>query len=175
MYAIVSLAIFPFAIAMGAAAALDGTDPAVACRQAHAADPPAHIACLEAALRRYTGTEAPAAEASAAAPAAVPAAAAADQPEGLGSEQVLQTQRARGDTPPEQATVSIVSATYNAQELGIFRLADGQVWRETEPTPRHQRLQPGRQYRARIERGAIGGYRMYVEGVRRMLKVERLQ
>lgn len=177
MHAIASLAIAPIAITLAVAAALAGTDPAAACRQSHAADPPAHIACLEAALRSYTGTEPPATAApvTAAPVTSAPAATAADQPQGLGSEQVLKTQRARGDAPSEQVGVSIISATYNAQELGIFRLANGQIWRETELTPRHQRLQPGRQYEARIERGTIGGYRLHVEGVRRMMKVERLQ
>ena len=151
---------------LAATAALAGVDPAAACRQAHADDPPAHIACLEAALRGHVHGEAPTAEAPAAA---------ADQPEGLGSEQVVQTERARSDAPPEQVAVTIVSVTYNSQELGVFRLADGQIWRETEKTPQHQRLAPGRQYEARIERGKLGGYRMYVEGVRRMMKIERLQ
>jgi hypothetical protein len=58
---------------------------------------------------------------------------------------------------------------------GIFRLDDGQVWREIESSPTHQRLAPDRAYPARIERGTLGGFHMYVDGVRRMKKVERLE
>ena len=54
-------------------------------------------------------------------------------------------------------------------------MADGQVWRETEKTPERQRLEPARKYTARIEPGKVGGYRMYVDGERRMLKVERVK
>jgi len=59
--------------------------------------------------------------------------------------------------------------------LGVFRLDNGQVWRETEKSPRHKRLQPDQQYRVRIERAKIGKYRMYVDGVRWMFKIERLK
>lgn len=95
-------------------------------------------------------------------------------PVGLGAEQVQSIQKSR-DAPPEQVMVRIVSTSYNSMDLGVFRMEDGQVWRETETTPRHQRLAPDRQYSARIERGRLGGYRMYVEGVRRMIKLERLE
>jgi hypothetical protein len=59
--------------------------------------------------------------------------------------------------------------------MGLFRMADGQVWKATESTPREQRLEPGKSYSARIERGSIGGYRMYVEGKPRMIRVTRTQ
>jgi hypothetical protein len=54
-------------------------------------------------------------------------------------------------------------------------MADGQVWRETEKTPQHQRLQAARTYDARTTRGTLGGYRMHVDGERRMLKVRRIR
>jgi hypothetical protein len=136
-------------------------DPVAACRAAHRGDPAAHIACLEAALQGRADPPAVAAPGT-------------DEPTGLGAEQVATARRLR-DARPEPASVRIVSATYNSRELGVFQLEDGQLWRETERTPRHMRLAADRQYDARIERNVLGGYRMYVDGVRRMLKVERLE
>ena len=166
-----------------AAAAAAAPDPIVACRDAHAGDPAAHIACLEQALRaagvsRAGGTT-PATAAPAAAPTAVPAAAAAaavtaPQPTGLGAEQAKARQRSL-EEPPEQVAVRIASVGYNSSGLGVFTLADGQVWMETVAAPERHRLRAGREYAARIERGSIGGYRMYIEGVKWMFKVERLK
>ena len=73
-----------------------------------------------------------------------------------------------------EVDVEIVAASYS-NGLGVFRLADGQVWQETERTPEQLRLAPDTHYRARIERGSVGGYRMYVDGVRRMIKVKRVK
>ncbi len=69
----------------------------------------------------------------------------------------------------------IVSVTYNYEGRGIFTMEDGQVWHETETSARYQRLATDRQYAARIQKGKIGGYRMYVDGVRRMIKLERIK
>jgi len=96
------------------------------------------------------------------------------QPTGLGAEQAKARQRAP-DEPLEQVTVRVVSVGYNSTGLGVFTLADGQVWRETVAAPERHRLRAGREYAARIERGSIGGYRMYVDGVKWMFKVERLK
>jgi hypothetical protein len=139
------------------AAAPNGADAAAACRAAHAADPPAHIACLEQALRR-PDSPAPAESTPKTRPA-------------LGSEQV-ERQTAERDQPLQ---VQITSVSYDAEGLGLFRMADGQVWRETESTPASLRLRSGNAYSARIERGKVRGYRMYVDGLRRMIKVERLK
>ena len=97
----------------------------------------------------------------------------AHPPVELGAEQV----RARKavDEEPEKVAVRIVSTTYGPDGRGTFRMADGQVWRETEKTPERQRLKADREYTAHIERGSFGGYRMYVDGVRRMIKLQRLQ
>jgi hypothetical protein len=132
-------------------------DPAAACRSAHADDPARHIACLEKALLSFDAT----------------ATAADREPTGLGAEQV-RASRAR-DTASERMQVRIVSATYGARELGTFRMADGQVWEETERTPRHQRLAGDREYDAYIVPGKLGGYRMYVDGLRRMIKLRRVE
>lgn len=160
--------ITPFALylAVVAASASAGTDPADACRAAHASDPSAHIACLESALRAPCGAESPTES---------PTVTATDQPSGLGSDQLLQKERIKDDAPAEQADFLIVSATYNAQDLGVFRLDNGQVWRETEKSPTNKRLKPDQPYQVRIERAKIGKYRMYVDGVRWMFKIERLK
>lgn len=129
------------------------SDVARRCRDAHENDPPARIACLEEAL----GNRAPEPRSA-----------------GIGAEQVEARQRSR-ESESASATVAIESVRYDAQQRGVFRLADGQVWRETEVSPRHTRLVAGRRYTARIERGQLGGYRMFVEGSRRMIKVERLE
>lgn len=148
-------------------------DPIATCRAAHADDPAAHIACLESALR--TAGAAPAmAPVSAVAATSEPTAAAVTPPAGLGAEQAKARQRT-ADAPPERVDVRIVSVRYTASGLGLFGMADGQVWLETVATPERHHLKPGREYAARIERGKVGGYRMYVEGVKWMHKVERLK
>lgn len=165
-----------------AAAAAAAPDPIAVCREAHAGDSAAHIACLEQALRKAGVSPAAGATTTKAAPAAVPTAvaaaapaeAAAAPPTGLGAEQAKARQRAP-DAPMEQVAVRIVSVGYNSDGLGVFTLADGQVWRETVATPDRHRLRAGREYAGRIERGSIGGYRMYVDGVKWMFKVERLK
>ncbi|MBL8271504.1 hypothetical protein, partial [Steroidobacter sp.] len=73
----------------------------------------------------------------------------------------------------ERATVQIANVTYGFDGRGLFRMTDGQVWKATESAPPEQRLDPGKSYAARIERGKIGGYRMYVEGTPRMIRVTR--
>ncbi len=138
-----------------------GTEAIERCREAHASSATRHIACLESALRGDAIAET----------TKVPPAAAKVE---LGLEQAQARQRLP-DAEPEQVSVKIVSVTYNHEGRGIFRMADGQVWRETEASPQHQRLSANKEYAARIERGRISGYRMYVEGVRRMIKLERLQ
>jgi len=127
------------------------------CRAAHQADPTLHIACLEAALQGQ--------------PAAKPASNPAVE---IGMDQVQARERASADAP-QLVAVQIVGVSYDARERGTFRTADGQVWRETELLERRPRLSTSKQYTARIERGVVGGYRMYVDGIRWMYKVERLE
>ena len=92
---------------------------------------------------------------------------------GLGAEQVRDRQTL-DESRPDEVEVYILSSTYNARGLGTFRMADGQVWRETTASPEHKRLKPDREYQARIKRSVMGGYRMHVEGVRWMMTVERV-
>jgi hypothetical protein len=137
----------------------NGADAVVACRQAHATDPASHIACLEEALRRNDTAPAPA-EPKTKAPAT------------LGSEQLHDQRPAEYHEP---VSVQITAATYGVDGRGVFQMSDGQVWRETETTPAGQRLSSNKSYSGRIERGKFRGYRMYVDGMRRMIKVERLK
>ncbi|MBB6096532.1 hypothetical protein HNQ60_005454 [Povalibacter uvarum] len=150
--------------------AMSGTDPVAECRARHSGDSAAHIACLEGALQgpkpsaakqpqKVQQQNAPVAEA---------------KPTELGAEQVRAGKRDSDEARP-QVLVDIVSVSYGAGGLGTFRMADGQVWRETVATPERARLDSNKKYSARIERGAIGGYRMYVDGERRMIKLERIE
>lgn len=123
------------------------------CRAAHAADPAAHIACLEDALRNR-GKPQPAEE--------------------IGQDQIKARERASADVV-ETVQIQIVSVEYDARGRGTLRTAEGQVWRETELIDRRPRLSTTQEYKARIERGMLGGYRLYVDGVRWMYKVERLE
>jgi hypothetical protein len=145
-----------------------GDDAVARCRDAHPADPAAHIRCLEEAL------QGPAVPATVTPPAAVTAPTAATA---LGVEQAEARKRAADPVAAAAATatVRIVDVRYDAADLGTFRMADGQVWRETVATPARLHLKPGREYDAEIERGVVGGYRMRVDGVRWLHKVERLE
>lgn len=127
------------------------------CRAAHQADPGLHIACLEAALQGQAPQK----------PAAKPAVE-------IGMDQIQARERASADAP-RLVAVEITGVSYDARGRGTFRTADGQVWRETELLERRPRLAASKQYAARIERGAVGGYRLYVDGIRWMYKVERLE
>ncbi len=140
-------------LAFGASTALADVDAVATCREAHADDPSAHIECLERALSGR----------------------AIDAPDHkLGVEQ-LRTKRREPDQAQQQMEVRIVSVTYSDEGRGSFQMADGQLWNETERSPRGYRLNPNQEYSARIERGKLGGYRMYVVGTRRMFKVERFK
>lgn len=142
-----------------AASVAASADPVTACRAAHADDPAAHIACLEAALRREEPRQSAPPELS-----------------GLGSDRLEAREQERGgkrENVPE--FVQVVAVEYDMRERGIFRTSEGQVWRQTEVSPRSKRLSTQGTYSARIERGKFGGYRMHIEGVRGMLKVERLE
>ena len=144
------LPIFLF-VSLAAAVANAAPDPVAACRSAHADDPEAHIACLEAALRSRDY---------------VPVTASADDPDGDPDDDP--------NADPEIA-VQIIATTYDSRGIGTFRCADGQVWRETMASPERKRLDPEREYTARIVRGTFGGYRMHVDGVRAMKTVERIE
>lgn len=137
--------------------------PVEECRIAHSGDSVAHIGCLENALR-LLGSE-PQQPPSVNEPPARDVAPAVPLPEhntGVAREK---------DDPIE---LEIVSTRYNARGLGTFQMSNGQVWRETTISPQYRRLEPDKVYTARIERGFLGGFRMHVTGIRRMLNVEQI-
>jgi len=148
------------------------SDPVQTCRDEHAADPQSHIACLEAALLDLREKDA---GRDAAGGAAAPADASRDEePTGLGAEQL------RAAPSPEEAAIDsvrvrIVRSRYDANGKGTFLMEDGQIWGETMAAPKRWRLKSDRQYEARIERGAVGGYRLHVDGIRGMMTVRRVQ
>lgn len=152
-----------------AAAVVPPPDPVDACRIAHAGDSASRIVCLEQALRQFL----PAPEST---PVPRPAETSGSPAMGIGAEQVRARERI-GNPPAEKVeqTVRILSVRYDQQQRGLFRTDSGQLWRELEVSPWSNRLSTQREYTARIERASLGGYRMYVDGERRMLKVERLQ
>jgi len=123
------------------------------CRAAHSGDSTAHIACLETALRNQQTAVAE---------------------EEIGLDQVKARERARSDEI-ELIHIEIVSIAYDSRGRGVFRTTSGQVWQETETIERRPRLSPAKTHIARIEHGKFGGYRMYVDGIRWMFKVERLE
>ncbi len=147
-------------------------DPVQTCREEHAGNVDAYIACLEAALYAVTGMDAGRDTPNA---AAAPATAAADdEPTGLGAEQ-LRAQPRPEEAAIDSAQVRIISSRYDAHGMGTFLTEGGEVWRETMAAPARWRLDPDRQYDARIERGTLGGYRLHVDGIRYMLTVRRLK
>jgi hypothetical protein len=142
--------IFLFAVVAHSAA-----DPGAAiadCRAKYAEHPTEHIACLERELKATGAVRQEVA------------------PPSLGAEQLRSK---RSEDTVEQVTVQIENVSYGFDGMGLFRMTDGQVWKGTESTPREQRLEPGKSYAARIERGKLGGYRMRVDGASRMIKVIR--
>ena len=176
-------------LALSTAVSQTNADPIARCRDAHVGDPAGHIECLEEALRGRgaspptraspsaspDGAAIPRTIPTAPAPEAETAARSQPIPTGLGAEQVPALQPAPASPAEQVATVRISSTHYNAAGLGVFTMADGQVWQETERAPLRLRLEPGREYVARIERGKIAGYRLYVDGANWMYKVKRLR
>lgn len=144
--------IFLYAVlAQGAA------DPGAAiaeCRARYAEHPTEHIACLERELQALSAAREQVAQPS------------------LGAEQV-RTNRPQETFEP--VIVQIENVTYGFDGMGLFRMTDGQVWKATESMSPEKRLESGKSYSARIERGKFGGYRMYVDGTRRMIKVMRTE
>ena len=143
--------VFAHFVLLSAALAHAAADPIADCRARYADNPPEHIACLERALGG--------------APKEVA------QPS-LGAEQ-LRTKPSQDDV--QQVAVKIENVTYGFDGRGLFRTSDGQVWKGTESTPHEQRLDPSKSYVGRIERGSLGGYKMYLDGVPRMIRVMRTQ
>lgn len=156
-----------------AAQAWSQPDAVKDCRDSYGSDTDAHIACLERALQARQQPAADAVDVAGARPEPEPSAS-DDPPTGLGAEQVQPANR-QEVAEDDSAAVRIVEARYDAKGLGTFRMADGQVWRETSVSAERRRLDHDKEYDARIERSVLGGYRLYVDGVRRMTTVRRVE
>lgn len=165
------------------AATMAADDPVLACRSANDVRAPGYVTCLEEALRRATadrrigdrgGGERDERRGGADGGTGV-----APQPPAatreLGEDQLEQERRNRGREVDQPVAVEIVGVEYGAEQLATVTLANGQQWRETSTTPRGKRLVAGKAYRGRIERGAVGGYRLYVDGIKHMYTVRRLR
>ncbi|HLT91260.1 MAG TPA: hypothetical protein VKZ85_09970 [Woeseiaceae bacterium] len=131
-------------------------DAVAACRARHGDDTGAYVRCLEQALAEIVPCD--------------PAAPAADEARTIapGAEQLVENRE-------REVAVRIVDVSYDARGFGTFRMEDGQVWRETTAAPERKRLAAGRPYTGRIVRGTLGGYRLHVDGVRWMMKVQRIE
>jgi hypothetical protein len=122
-----------------------------------------------ATVTRVSATTAAGATSASLAAASPPAA-----PTGLGAEQAKAQQRGPSGAP-ESVAVRIVGVRYNTEGIGYFTMADGQLWTETVRSPERVHLDADKEYDARLEASKIGGYRLYVDGVRWMHKVKRLK
>jgi hypothetical protein len=157
-------------LAIACAPTFSVADPIAACRAAYADDLKGYAGCLEAELRALGA--AAGGDAAEAGPDAERKPDEVSVPDGLGAEQV---RSARQESSDDGVFVVIVDAAYDRSGLGTFRMEDGQVWRETTRSPRRHHLDPEERYEARIERGKLSGYRLYVDGVRWMKTVKRLE
>ena len=169
------------ALVGSAQAQLSGEAAIAACRATYGTTGSGYIGCLESALRGQTSAAAtsedtqPGADVSSAkaAAASVP-----DRSEGRGLFTIPRVFRAatvqERAAEPTSLDVVIVSVRYDGGGRGQFETEAGQFWRETVASPSNSHLRPGRRYEARIDRGALGGFRMNVKGLRRELKVEPL-
>jgi hypothetical protein len=94
---------------------------------------------------------------------------------------VLARRSSRGEAPKEdkppkeRITVQISEIVYTRTGRTLFFTEDGQIWRETDSQPVGRRLSTKKQYIAEITQSMFGGYRMDIDGVRRIIKVERLE
>jgi len=139
-------------------------DPVEECRTRSANDQQ-RIACLEAAIRSMSGGTPTRAASSAA-------------PQGLGAEQVAIREQLRGERPePEREAFAagIVAIEYDPTGRPTFTLDNGQVWRGLQPDPQYQRFKLPRHNRAEVWDAKISGYRLRVDGVKRILQVTRIK
>lgn len=188
MRAIIAFAVLCAFAATAATAAPKPQDLIEACREASASDAD-RIACLEAALFSLGGKKSPKKqqEAKSAAREVQPAAEASPSiaddaaPTGLGAEQVKARLRSKGEAPKEdkppkeKVIVEISEIVYPRSGRTLFFTEDGQIWRETDSYSQGRRLSTNKKYTAEITQSMFGGYRMNIDGVRRIIKVERLQ
>jgi hypothetical protein len=137
-------------------------------------DAASHIACLEAAISALTadvdGDEITQADHT---PAPVLA-------EGLGAEQVLARRTTKGDDAgndraDEKVDAAVTEFAQTPSGAYVFFLDNGQVWRQKRADSNRIRLSGKVNYTVTVSEGAISGYRLKVNEIRRTLLVERIK
>lgn len=79
----------------------------------------------------------------------------------------------RQKAPEERIEVEEVQGKISEVSGATFVLDDGQKWRITSARNIYDRLRPGQM--ATIQRGAMSGYRLHIEGMTGMETVRRIQ
>lgn len=135
------------------------------------------IACLEAALRTYIGSsDSIAAADSTDQVASVPK---GDQPTGLGAEQVVARSQtiAELDAKKNETAVAASLTDFAITRSGtyVFFLDNGQIWKQKPADSNRFRLSKKRDYTVKVSQGAVSGYRLEIEEMRRSMLVERIK
>jgi hypothetical protein len=137
----------------------------------------ARIACLELAIYRLAGDEAPQTEAEPAPPAAEPDAAPVT---GIGAEQVETRREREAPAAAQQPAVdseqaNVIGFARTVQGKLILVLDNGQVWAQRDSDDEDVLLEEGGVYPVEVREGFMSGYRMRFIEQRRILRVERLR
>lgn len=180
-----SIAIMAGLAAAGAAflsGAQASEDYITACREAHV-NPDDRIACLEDAIAQLTGAER-VASALKDENATQPPAAEIEAPTGFGAEQVAaredrQRERNGENTPKdkedERLLARVTEYAVAADGSYILFLENGHVWRQTGKANGRLRLYPRKEYTVKIKKGALSGYRVTINEVKRTFAAERVK
>lgn len=73
---------------------------------------------------------------------------------------------------PKSITALVDRVTESRRNLRTFHLANGQVWRQTEPS--YISIPKTGNFEVVVSKGAIGGYRLRVDGKGKMARVKRI-
>ncbi|MEO0398408.1 MAG: hypothetical protein AAF224_03170 [Pseudomonadota bacterium] len=99
--------------------------------------------------------------------------------EGLGAEQVMacraKTPEEKQRAEDEKVTAVITEFAITPSGTYVFFLDNGQVWRQKSADSARVRLSKKLTYDVEVRRGAISGYRLKINRLRRSLLVERLK
>ncbi|MCA8887532.1 MAG: hypothetical protein KDA46_01805 [Parvularculaceae bacterium] len=172
--------VIALAAAPAAAEGLQGAELISNCRD-NAPDKDARIACLEAAI---TSLAAPADVAALTASSAAPQGGdeselAQNEVSGLGAEQVIARMAVKNDDVAsdinEKVNAAVAEFARTPSGAYVFFLDNGQVWRQKSADSNRIQLSAKRQYTVSVSPGAISGYRLRVNELRRTLLVERVK
>ncbi|MEX6633098.1 hypothetical protein [Hyphococcus lacteus] len=135
------------------------------------------IACLEAALRTYIGdTNSIATADSSDQVTAMPN---KDQPTGLGAEQVVARNQTISETDAKNSEKDVIASLtdFAVTRSGtyVFFLDNGQIWKQKPADSNRFRLSKKRDYTVKVSQGALSGYRLEIEEMRRSMLVERIK